>query len=155
MTRAKLPPGYPPASKLQAADAYSGRWLDEDPRLYFFLGTAPTETIAELKLRLESLNKATAAVSPDASLLMDVRFIQGNNDPEFERVAVPAMVPIASRFTRVAVLTSSVIGGLQVRRMKEMGGILLCVTTNLQHAEAYCRGDEDDLSGKHMRTAPE
>ncbi|MBK8251423.1 MAG: hypothetical protein IPK82_01985 [Polyangiaceae bacterium] len=77
------------------------------------------------------------------TLLIDTRLAPPRNDPEFEAALRPLRVRIARGFLRVAVVTRTATGQLQVQRQTRESGDDIRVFMSEEDAIAYLKGRLD------------
>lgn len=83
------------------------------------------------------------------SLLVDTRLAPPRNDPEFEAALRLLIFRITRDFVKVAVLTKTVVGQLQVQRQVRESGKITGVFASEEEAVAYLRAEPES-----RRTSP-
>lgn len=72
-------------------------------------------------------------------LYLDLRDAPSRNDEAFERALAPLRQRMLAEWERVAIVTRSVVGGLQVRRHAREDGLPVHVFSDPAQAEEYAR----------------
>ena len=85
------------------------------------------------------LDRQLAALSSDASLLVDLRAIVGRNDAPFESALAPLRRALLTRFDRTGILVRTRIGHLQLQRYLAADGLRAQVFSDEAEAMAWFR----------------
>jgi hypothetical protein len=120
-------------------------WLleEDDPSLIVIRRTpAPYTEAARITASFAELERVLKAYDRDRfRLLLDMRAAPPRNDPEFERIGSPQVASFARAFHRVAILTKTAAGRLQVARHIQ--------TWRVQdHVDAF---HEEELALRYLR----
>lgn len=129
------------------ANAY---WtLDERPDGVLLI-TRTSEVYATIGDITRSFDALLTALAPyrgtSRPLLCDIRAARGRHDDEYVRAASREPQELAKRFVRIAILTRTAAGTLQVRRSLAEAGRRIGVFTSEPDALAFLMSDD--------RTAP-
>jgi hypothetical protein len=104
----------------------------------------PFRSAEELRNGLQPVPAALDTLGRDGKyLLVDTRLAIARDDAEFEVALRPMRARITRNFERVAVLTQTVIGQLQVQRQARESGEQAFVFTSEEEATAYLREGVD------------
>ena len=95
--------------------------FSSEPRLIRVTRSPVPQLAQHLAPLVEELLDAVSPLRP-APVLVDMRQVRGNNDPEFERAALVAMRRLLVGFSKVAILVHSAVGRLHFQRMGRQVG---------------------------------
>lgn len=126
---------------------------DPDQGIVRMVRTAvPYGTLAEIERSQDQIAGALDSLGREKkALLFDVRLAPPRNDPEFEAVLQRNRPRLMRGFSRVAALTQTVTGQLQIQRHGREGGHPMEVFTSEEEAVAYLEGKIDSRKSPSRR----